>query len=181
MNPIIKTEILKGYKPPVYNDDCVIETADKKYALYFYNIEEQTMLAFYPNLAIFAEGKFDCPLLNSGKVSIWYSNVTTFPYGQKSTCLIFTMPTRKTGGLNYPYLLIKPQSSQFALIDWDVTSIYYCLEEVAENMMVVKEKSSYDLDRLNYLRRTGEIIDLNKLTWYDFTQFDDAREIYKNR
>jgi len=37
------------------------------------------------------------------------------------------------------------------------------------------------LDQLNYVRRTGEMIDLNKLTWYDFTQFDDAREIYINR
>jgi len=177
----IATEKLKGYKNPTYTDDYFIETADKKYALYFYNIEETTMLAYFANLAIFAENKFDSPMLSSDKVWIWYSDVKKFSYAPKSACLIFKTSVRITGNVSYPYLLIKPEAGKFALLDWDVTSLYYFLEEVKENIVLVKEGSSQSLDQLNYVRRTGEMIDLNKLTWSDFTQFDDAREIYINR
>jgi hypothetical protein len=181
MSPIIPTEKLKGYKNPTHTDDYFIETADKKYALYFYNIEEVTMMAYFANLAIFAENKFDSPVLSSDKVWIWYSNIKTFTYAQKSACLIFKTSVRIAGELTYPYLLINPLVKQFAFLDWDVTSLYYFLEEVEENIVLVKEGSSQSLDKFNYVRRTGEMIDLKKLTWYDFTLFDDAREIYINR
>jgi len=181
MSSIISTEKLKGYKNPICIDDYFVETADKKYSLYFYNIEEVTMMAYFANLAIFAENKFDSPLLSSDKVWIWYSNAKTFTYAQKSECLIFRTSVRIAGKSTYPYLLIKPPIKQFALLDWDVTSIYYYLEEIDENIVLVKEQSPQNLDRLGYLRRTGEMIDLNKLTWYDFIQFDDAREILMNR
>jgi hypothetical protein len=46
---------------------------------------------------------------------------------------------------------------------------------------MVKEKSPENLDRLKVIRRTSETIDLNELTWYDFTEFDQALEIYRNR
>jgi hypothetical protein len=124
MSPVIKTEILKGYKIPPYDDDYFIETADKKYALYFYNLEEVRMMTYFANLSIFAENKFDSPLLSSDKVWIWYARAETFTYAQKSACLIFTTSVRKTGEVTYPYLLIKPKTSQFSFIDWDFTSIY---------------------------------------------------------
>ena len=185
MDPIIATEILKGYKKPPYDDDYFIETPDKKYALYFYNVEEVTMMNYFANLAIFAENKFDSPLLSSGKVRFGYSRDRTFTYAQKSGCLIFRAPVmnKKFNPVKpeYPYLLIKPETSQFSFIDWDVTSIYYSLEEVSENVVIVKEKSPQQLDRLNYVRRTAEMIDLIALSWYDLTQFDDAVEIYINR
>lgn len=181
MEPVLKTEILKGYKDPLWGDDYFIETADKKYALYFYNIDEVRMGAYYAYLAIFAENKFDRPIVSSGKVWIWYSNARTFTCAQKSACLIFKTSVRKAGEVEYPYLLIKPEIGQFSFIDWDFTSIYYSLEELGENIVVVREESPQYLDRPDHVRRTGEMIDLNALTWYDLAQFDDALEIYKNR
>jgi len=186
MNQIISTELLKGYgEPQWYAKDHFIQTPDKKYALYFYNIKEESMQAYYANLAIFSENKFDSPLLSSGKVRIWYIHRQTLTYAQISGCLIFRMPemNKVFNPLKpvFPYLLIKPETSQFSLIDWDVTSIYYSLEEISENIVVVKEESPKELDRFNAVRRTGEIININELTWYNFKQFDDASDIYVNR
>ena len=76
--------------------------------------------------------------------------------------------------------MIKPKSGQFSFLDWDVTSIYYSLEETDENLLSVKEESPKELDRFNGLRRTGEKINLNELIWHDFRDFDNAREIYNN-
>jgi hypothetical protein len=183
MNPIIATEILKGYKKPPYDDDYFIETPDKKYAVYFYNVEEPKMMQTFAKVAIFAGGKFDSPVANSDKIWIWYS--TKFSYAQKSACLIFIAPEMKKTVSQFrfhpPYLLIKPGTRQFSFIEWDFTSIYYSLDEVSENVLVVKEEKPKDFfDRYNYAIRTGEMIDLNALTWYDFTQLDDAQEIYVN-
>ena len=181
MKSFIITDNLKGYKKPQYVGDYYIETVEKKYALYFYNIENVAMMSWYANLSIFSENKFDIPILSSGKVCIWYFEDTTFTYAQKSECLIFIMSFAQSGKPSGPYLFIKPRTGQFSLIDWDVTSLYYSLVEVDENILIVKETSPKDLDRLNYLRRTGEIINLTELIWYDFAQFDDTREIYLNR
>lgn len=191
MDQVIATETLKGYKEPQwYAKDYFIETPDKKYALYFYNIEEVSMMLYFSSLAIFAGNKLDNPLLGSGKVRVWYSKEKMVTYAQKSGCLIFRMPMMniKLNPLKpeFPYLLIKPETGQYSFIDWDVTSIYYSLQEVSENIVGVKEASPKELDQRNlkqpdFVRRTGEIVNLNELSWYDFAKFDDAWEIYINR
>src|ERR1700761_9577733 len=93
MDPVIATSILKGYKEPQwYAKDHLTETPDKKYTLYFYNVVEGSMMAYYANLAVFAEDKFDSPLLSSGDVWIWYRTRKPFIYAQRSECFILEMP-----------------------------------------------------------------------------------------
>lgn len=173
MPPIINTQILKSYKTSPYDDDYFVETQDKRYGLYFYNIEEVRMMTNFTCFAIFGEGNFDKPLLNSDAVRVWYFKEETFTYAEQSDCLIFMF--------GRPYLLIKPQTQQFSFIEWDFTSIYYTLEEIGKDVLLIKEKYPEELDRHNVVRRTGETINLTGLIWYDFGQFDNALKLYRSR
>ncbi len=46
------------------------------------------------------------------------------------------------------------------------------------NCIEAKELYPKELDRVKFPRRTGESIDINKITWYDLADFDSAKEIY---
>ncbi|HEY4196909.1 MAG TPA: hypothetical protein VGM63_15305, partial [Mucilaginibacter sp.] len=122
----------------------------------------------------------DVPILSSGEVWIWYAKNDTFIYAQSSDCLIFKMPVYqdKIKKSDYPYLLIKPSTQCFSLIEWDFTSIYYSFDEINTNMIEVKELNSKELDRVNFPRRTGEIFNLDSLIWHDLNEFEDVRRIY---
>jgi hypothetical protein len=181
MDQAIPIDKLRGYKSTDWtSQDYFIETIDKKYGLWFYNVSEGQMLSYYGHFSIFVN---NLSILSSGSVWVEYRWHDTFVYAEKSDCLIFIMPAYQgENGIKpiCPYLLIKPDSKCFSFIDWDFTSIYYYFEEIDTNIIEVKEMHPEELDRVNFPRRTGEVIDLNNLIWHDLIDFDSAKEIYLN-
>jgi hypothetical protein len=184
MDQSIHIKKLRGYKKTDWSEDYFVETIDKKYGLWFYNVEEHSMLSYFGHIAIFENNKKNLQILSSGNVWAWYRTNNTFMYPPKSDCLIFRMPAYQ-GEVSikpdFPYLLIKPNSKSFSFIDWDFTSIYYSFDEINTNVIEVKEVSPKELDRVNFPRRTGEIIDFNNLIWHNLRDFDTAIEIYLNK
>jgi len=172
---------LLGYNNTAWCKDYFIETIDKKYSLWFYNVLEHTMGAYYGHISIFQKNTDNLPILSSGEVWVWYNWDNTVIYAAKSDCLIFRMPAYQGEDAikpDFPYLLIKPGSRCFSFIDWNFTSIYYSFDETEVNIIKVKELTPAELDRTDFLRRTGEKIDLGKLVWYELSDFDNAKEIY---
>jgi hypothetical protein len=180
MIPPINIESLDGYKKTPWSKDYLLDTIDKKYKLYFYNVDEHSMGSYVGHLSIFEDNKGASKILSSGRIWIDYGQKDTFIYAPKSNCLIFRMPVYQAeiNKTNYPYLLIKPDGKCFSFIDWDFTSIYYSFDEIEVNIIKVKEQNRSELDRVNYLRRTGKVINLGDLSWHDLKKFDNAREIY---
>lgn len=178
INPELDINILDGYKKIPWSEDYYAATADGKYSLWFYNVNEVTMGSYYGHLGIF--NKDNLLIISSGKVWIHYNFSSAFVYAQRSDCMIFKMPVYEQEISDYPYLLVRPASRCFTLIKSDFTSIYYSLEEVNENLLRIVEESPKELDRVNYKRRTGEEINLDSLPWYSLDDFKNAREIYLN-
>jgi hypothetical protein len=179
---MIEIEKLNGYKKTSpYSDDYMVKTPDDKYELCFYNVEEHSMGSYYGHFAIFFN---EVPVVNSGNVWICYLYDNTFMYTPKSDCLIFRMSAYQEDGQispAFPYLLIKPQNKIFAFLEWNFTSFYYSFDEVDGDLIKIKEIYPEELDRIHHPRKTGEIIDLNTLTWNSLTNFDKALVIYLNK
>jgi hypothetical protein len=174
-------ESLQGYKKTAWSDDYFVEISDSDYKLCFYTVEEHRMGAYLGHLALF---KDDLQIVSSGNIWIWYSRPSSFIYAKNSDCLIFRMSAFKNENeikSELPFLFIKPESKKFSLVDWTFTSIYYTLDEVSANHLEVKEVNSVELDRINSPRKTGEIINLDSLIWYDLSNFNKAQEIYFTR
>lgn len=179
---MIEIEKLNGYKKTSpYSNDYIVKTSDEKYELCFYNVEEHTMGSYFGHLAIFFNW---ASIVNKGDIWICYLYDETFIYAPKSDCLIFRMPVYQGEDPikpDFPYLIIKPEKGLFSFIDWDFTSLYYSFDEVDNDLIKLKEISPKELDRVNHVRRTGEVINLNNLTWNSLDNFDKAQLIYLNK
>ncbi len=176
----IDTSILIDYKKSGWTDDYFLETADRKYGIYIYNIEESRMLSYAGCIAIYEDKGNSKPLINSSKNWIWYDHEKTFDYAPLSDCLIFRKPAYKENSNrpDFPFLLIKPKEGIFGFIEWDATSIYFGFNELSIHKLKIKEIHPKEIELLKRPKRTNEIIDLTTIDWFDIKYFDKGIEIY---
>jgi hypothetical protein len=176
----IDTSILNPYQQSSWANDYFSETIGEKYGVYIYNIDEWRMMSYAGLIAIYTSKACSELLINSGVIWVWYDSEKTFDYAPLSDCLIFRMPAFKDGSkrADFPFLLIKPREKIFAFIEWDSTSIYYGFDEIQKEKLIVKEVHPEDLFNANIIKRTGEMIDITNLVWFDIKNFDGALGIY---
>jgi hypothetical protein len=176
----IDTSVLKAYKKGDWMNDYFSQTRDEKYGIYIYNIDEWRMMSYAGLIAIYQNKGNPMLLINSSDTWIWFDNDKTFDYAQLSECIIFRKPAYKENSKrpDFPFILIKPTEKRFAFIEWDITSIYYGFNEIEKDKLVVKEVHPEDLNNLGTTKRTLEIIDINRIDWYDIERFDKALDIY---
>jgi len=164
---IDKSKLL-DYENSEWNFDKFYETTDKKYGIFFYNIEEFRMLAYGSKFAIFNNSKSNVPLLNLKKLWIWFDEQKPFFYAEKSNCIIFRKPKSNT---SYPFLLIKPELQIFASIEWDYTSIYYGLEEIDENNLILTEVYPEVL-KISKSKPKNKFFNLDSLKWKNLNSIE---------
>jgi len=176
----IDTSILNAYQQSSWTNDYFSETTEGRYGVYMYNIDEWRMMSYAGLIAVYTNKDHSESLVNSGITRIWFDSGKTFDYAPLSDCLIFRMPAYKDGSTkpDFPFLLIKPREKVFAFIEWDSASIYYGLNEIQTEKLIVKEVHPKDLSSVGIIKRTGEIIDITNLVWFDIKNFDQALNIY---
>lgn len=178
---IIDTKALDKYKLPAwYAKDELIETSNKKYSVYVYNVVEYSMNAYACNIAIYKNSFSDKPLLNSGEVYVDFTLSEFYNYLPSTVFLIFRMLAYKKGSKKpgYPYLIIKPDTQKFAFIEWEHTSLYYKFDENDDGTIALQEDDSNELNSRKIEQSNGGKFDLSTLHWYGFEEFANAREIY---
>ncbi len=181
----IKTKSLTDYEKIGWVEDHFVETEDKKYGVYIYNIIEWRMGAYTAQFALFS-GKPKPTLfsrkakptliLNSPKNLIEFNFENTVDYAPKSSCLILKIIA--SGKFNFPFLFIKPEEKVFAFIKWDSSSIYYGFNEIEKDKIALRETAPREL-RMTNQNREGEIFDISNLTWFDLANFDNLLAIYE--
>ena len=176
----IETSFLANHKKSGWTDDYFSETADGKYGIYIYNIDEWRMMSYAGLIAIYDDKENSKPLINSSNTWIWYDNEKTFDYAPLSDCFILRKPAHKENSTrpDFPFILIKPKEKTFGFIEWDATSIYYGFNEAAKDKLTIKEAHPKDLENLKTPKRTHEIIDLKTIDWFDIIHFDKTIDIY---
>ena len=176
----IKTSSLADHKKSGWKDDYFSETADGKYGIYIYNIDEWRMMSYAGLIAVYSDKKNSKPLINSSDIWFWYDNEKTFDYAPLSDCFIFRKPAYKETSTrpDFPFILIKPTEKIFGFIEWDASSIYYGFNETDKDKLTIKEVHPKDLENYNRPKRTNEVIDLKTIDWFDIEYFDNALDIY---
>lgn len=184
--PIDRSQ-LKNYQKPEYfnNMEGFSVTEDGKYGILFYNIYECSMNAWFCVFAIYSRSNPSSPLvyLNTEKRAIFFHMQYTYDYASLSECFVMSFSAYKENTkTTMPFLFVKPNDKQFALLPWDFTSIYYGFNETEKNYLVLYEKSPEELDyhveRKIHKRKTGMKLHLDKLKWYDTKLINRAYEIY---
>lgn len=186
---IDKKQLINYQKPKFYNnmEDFTV-TCDGKYGVLLYNIYECSMCACYCVFAIYSNSDFKNPLvyLNTDKRPIFYSMKNTYDYVPLSDCLVmvYSIYNKNSTIPSRPYIFIKPSEKRFALVPWDFTSIYYGFNEISEDILELYEKFPKELDYYEkqdkHKRKTGMIINLKELKWYDTKEIGKVNEIYHN-
>ena len=179
----IDTSVIENYVESWYNMDIVFETADKLFALFFYDVKEVKMGSYMASVAIYNNHKSSTPIFSSGKSGIWYEGITTFSYLPQSKCFIFKKPAyiqdSKKGEM--PFLLVKPINGQFAFIEWDYTSAYFGFIESSFDVVEVIETHPNEIRTMNIIRPMNKIFQLEDLTWHDISKINCCLDIYVNR
>ena len=184
----IDTTHLLNYKCNMYDTDEFIITNDNKYGILFYNIVEGSMCAYYGKFAIYEKANLSQSLINIDKCKqfIWYRfDKKSFDYGELSNCLIFNFSAYKENSKKptMPYLFIKPFEKQFALPEWEFTSISHGFKEISKDKFEIYEKNPIEITNIQndgyyHAIKTGMTIDLNELKWHNTKYLDEAYNIY---
>jgi len=173
---------LQNYRSSQWTKDYFSDTSDGLYKIVFYNIDEYRMMCYASLLAIYKTQNLNHSILNSGKQFIDFDWQNTYTYLEKSKCLVFRKPasTAKPKKGEHPFLLIKPEENKFAFVEWDLTSVYFGLEEINIDIARIVQVHPKDIARLKLDARENELIKLNDLIWFDLENFEDAINIYHN-
>jgi hypothetical protein len=177
----IKKEKLVDYKAESWTEDYFIASPNNEFGIFVYNIEEWRMLAYGGIIGIYSNPENPNIELNSSRTWIWFQDDKTFDFLEKSDCIACRKPAYNSNNTkgDFPFLLINIKQRKFGFIEFDGTSIYYGLEEIEKNKAKIIEVYSKDLDNLNIEKRTNEIINLDKLKWFDLIDFGRALEKYR--
>jgi hypothetical protein len=74
--------------------------------------------------------------------------------------------------LKFPFLLVKPQEMRYAFIDWNISSIYFGIKEISEDIVQFYGISKNEIQNLNLGFREGEICNLKSLNWLNLAALD---------
>jgi len=172
----INLESLTDYETGGWVDDYFVETDDKKYGVYIYNIDECSMNAYRGQFALFTDKAKPQLILNSPKNLIEFAFSNTVDYAPISSFIILKIIA--SGKFNFPFLFIKPDEKAFSFIKSDYTSLYYGFNEIEKDKIALRETAPKELRRINQ-NREGEVFDISNLTWFDLANFDNVLAIYE--
>ncbi len=178
----INTNYLVNYKNDERLDEYFIETPFNDYAIYVYNIVEWRMGWYSGYLAIYSNHKQPKLILNSGKVDVFFNGEKTFYFFEQSQMVAFIVyannPRSPKGG--YPFLVLDLKNHKFGFLEFeDYISVYYELREAGKGKVKLVMAHPEELHRnKRFKNRDNEIIDLEKLNWFDFEKIEQAIELY---
>lgn len=178
MNWNIDSKSLIDYKTPTWNEDSFIETIDTKYGIYFYNITEESMGAYFCNIAVYRDQDNPTLIIHSAQ-RYWYTSSTPFDYIPDYNCLILktTVYNPKTKCHDFPFLVLRLKEQQFGFIEFDATSIYYGVSKGTNDAISLTERLPEELEKRTN-KRTGDEFLLNNMLWFDFIQMNKINELY---
>lgn len=179
----IDTNNLTDYKKEGWTEDYFVTTEKKDFGILVYNIDEWRMLSYAGILAVFSNSENPKIELNSGKTWVWFDNEKTFSFLDSSNCIACRKPAYDPNSNkgDFPFLLINLKDKKFGFIEFDSTSIYYGLEEIAQGEIKIIEVHPKDLENIKSSnKRTNEIINLSTVKWFDLNEFDKALEKYNS-
>ncbi len=179
----IDTNKLTDYKKGGWTEDYFVTTAKKDLGILVYNIDEWRMLSYAGLLGVFSNSENPKLELNSGKTWVWFDNEKTFSFLENSNCIACRKPAYNPNSNkgDFPFLLINLKEKKFGFIEFDATSIYYGLEEIALGEVKIIEVHPKDLENINSVnKRTNETINLSTVQWFDLSEFDMALEKYNS-
>ena len=178
----IDTDKLINYKNNQWSDNYFIKIPFNDYAIFVYNIVEWRMCTYSGLLAVYTNHKKPKLILNSGKVDVDFYGKKTFYFFEQSQMVAFIVyannPRSPKGG--YPFMVLDIKNHKFGFLEFeDYISVYYKLQEVGKGKVKLLMGHLEELNRKKrFKNRNNEIIDLDKLNWFDFEIFDQAIEKY---
>lgn len=178
----IDMDKLVNYKNNKWADEYFIKIPFNDYAIFVYNIVEWRMGWYSGLLAVYANHKKPRLILNSVNIDVFFDDKKTFYFFEQSQMVAFIVyannPRSSKGG--YPFMVLDLENKKFGFVEFeDYISIYYELQEVEKRKVKLLMTHLEELVRKKrFKNRNNEIIDLDKLNWFDFEIFDQAREKY---
>lgn len=164
----IDKSLLSNYLQPSWNNDYIIETNNQKYALFFYNINEISMGAYFASFAIYNKTNSGKPFFESKNLAAWFEFEKSAYYAKESDCLIFKIPnyTNKDSSNSMQILLIKPSQNKYSLLKLNQNIVLSKFKEHNKDQIFVlnEEKPDNKIDKL---------INLSTQNWLDLSTINN--------
>lgn len=158
----------------------IIESKDDKYGCLFYLVGEYRMLCYTGLVAIYKNKNAPELIFNSGHWFDYQFSQTVYYCGDYIVLRKNEMYFEQSKKTFSPFIVIKPETKEFTIIDFDFTSIYYRVNFLEKNKLKLKLNNPNDLTslRVKVENKDGSIINMKELTFLPFNQLDSALKHY---
>jgi hypothetical protein len=158
----------------------LIENSDGTISCLFYLVKECRMLCYTGLAAVFINKKSPELIFNSGHGFDYQFSQSLFFCEKYVVLRKKEMHFEETDLTVAPFVLIDTVSHKFTIIDFDFTSIYYTVDFLGGNKLIIRLNDPDNLKslRVSVKNKNGTIIDLSKSVFLSFDRFDNALEQY---
>lgn len=164
----IDKSLLSYYLQPSWNNDYIIETNNQKYALFFYNINEVSMGAYFASFAIYNKTNSGKPYFESNDLVAWFEFEKSTYYAKDSDCLIFKIPnyTNQDSSNSLQILLIKPSKNKYTLLKLNQNIVLSSFKEHSKDQIFVLNEEKPD-------NKIEKLINLSTQNWLDLSTINN--------